>query len=304
MRELDFIDWICSRSEFDRARVPLGPGDDSAVINCGDEHILVATDQVLDGVHFILAEHGPEAVGRKAMARNLSDLAAMAAMPLGAVAAVALPKGATRSDAEGIYCGLRNVGDEFDCPLVGGDVGSWSGPLSVCVTVFGRPSAGGTILRSGALAGDAVCVTGALGGAWRSPRHLDFTPRIAEAVSLARQYDLHAMIDISDGLAADLGRLCTASGVAGEVVAADVPIHGDVQGDSTEARLAAAMGDGEDYELLFTIPAAQAGQLLACQPLDVAVSRIGSIAEGSKLSLILPDGSREELMPQGWEHGT
>ena len=304
MRELDFIDWIRSRSDFDRARVPVGPGDDSAVINCGDEQILVATDQVLDGVHFVLADHGPEAAGRKAMARNLSDLAAMAAVPLGAVAAVALPKGTTRGDAEGIYHGLRNVGDEFDCPLVGGDVGSWSGPLSICVTVFGRPSVARPVLRSGALAGDAICVTGALGGAWKSRRHLEFVPRVAEAVRLAKQYDLHAMIDISDGLAVDLGRLCAASGVAAEVVAADVPIQADVEGADAAARLAAAMSDGEDYELLFALPAEQAGQLVACQPLAVAVSRIGDFAEGSKLSLIRPDGSREELMPQGWEHRT
>ncbi|HUS93335.1 MAG TPA: AIR synthase related protein, partial [Phycisphaerae bacterium] len=100
MREREFIDWIRSQSDFDPAAVPIGPGDDMAAVGQGDGQVLVTTDQVLDGVHFVLAEHGPRAAGRKAMARNLSDVAAMAAVPVGAVAAVALPRGFAREDAE------------------------------------------------------------------------------------------------------------------------------------------------------------------------------------------------------------
>jgi len=296
MREFEFIEWIRSQGIADPAAVPVGPGDDCAVIACGGERVLVTVDQVLDGVHFILADHGARAAGRKAMARNLSDIAAMAAAPMGAVASVALPRGMQRGDAEEIYHGLRDVGDEFGCPVVGGDMGSWDGALAISVTVFGRPGGIEPVLRSGAKAGDAICVTGAFGGAWRTQRHLTFIPRVREARILAEACDLHAMIDVSDGLAADLTHLCKASGVGAEVLAADVPVHPDADG------LDAALGDGEDYELLFAIPAEQAERLEADQPLDVPVSRIGTITAEPAMTLIHPDGRREELKATGWEH--
>ena len=296
MREFEFIEWIRSQGVPDPAAVPVGPGDDCAVIACGGERVLVTVDQVLDGVHFILASDGARAAGRKALARNLSDIAAMAAAPRGAVASVALPRGMPRRDAEDIYHGLRDVGDEFDCPIVGGDVGSWDGALAISVTVFGLPAGIEPVLRSGAEAGDAICVTGAFGGAGRTERHLTFTPRIREARTLAEACGLHAMIDASDGLAADLTHVCHASGAGAEVLAADVPVHPDAAG------LEAALGDGEDYELLFTLPAEQADRLTADQPLDVRVTRIGTVTPGSERTLVHPDGRREELKATGWEH--
>jgi thiamine-monophosphate kinase len=302
MRESSFIDWIRSQSVFDAARVPLGPGDDMAVVACGGERVLITTDQVLDGVHFVLSEHGPRAAGRKAMARGLSDVAAMAAEPLAAVATVALPRGFSREDAEAVYRGLREVGDELDCPLVGGDVAGWEGALAITVTVFARPGPTQPVLRSGAKIGEAICVTGALGGAWRTTRHLSFTPRIAEAKRLAGEYDVHAMIDLSDGLSVDLGHVCRASGVGAEVFAEAVPIHPDARGAPDP--LAAALGDGEDYELLFTLPPAEAKRLLRAQPLGVPVSRVGTIVEGDRIALVRPSGQREELQPTGWEHRT
>lgn len=302
MRESSFIEWIRSQSAFDPARVPVGPGDDMAVVTCGGERVLVTTDQVLDGVHFVLSEHGPRAAGRKAMARGLSDVAAMAAEPLAAVATVALPKGFAREDAEAIYAGMRRLADELACPLVGGDVGSWSGPLAVTVTAFARPGPSGAILRSGARAGDAICVTGSLGGAWRTKRHLTFTPRIAEARALARTCRLHAMIDLSDGLSTDLGHVCAASGTGADVIAAAVPIHPDAR--AAQDPLAAAIGDGEDYELLFALPPDEADRLVASQPIGVPVVRVGTVVKGGELVLVRPDGRRDPLDPTGWEHRT
>jgi len=307
MRELDFIEWIRSRSDFDAAGVPVGPGDDCAIVRFGDGDLLVTTDQVLDGVHFVLSEHGAQAAGRKAMARSLSDVAAMATLPVAAVATAALPRGFASEDAEAIYRGLREPADEFGCPLVGGDVGSWDGPLCLTVMVFARRAGAGggvePVLRSGAKAGDAICVTGTLGGAWRSRRHLEFTPRIAEAVELATVCRLGAMIDISDSLACDLQHICTASGVGAEVQAEDIPISPDVSGDESGG-LTAALHDGEDYELLFTVSPAEADMLCDRQPLSVPISRIGTIAEGQGLTLINADGSRCQLEPTGWEHTT
>lgn len=304
MRELEFIEWIRRQGGFDPAVVALGPGDDCAVLNLGGEKLLLTTDQVLDGVHFSLGGHEPEAAGRKAAARSLSDIAAMAALPVAMVATVAAPKGFSRADAEALYRGLRGAGEAFDCPLVGGDVAAWSeaaGRLHVSVTVAGRSAGLEPVLRSGAKVGEAICVTGALGGAWRGSRHLSFTPRIHEARKLAAEFGVGAMIDVSDGLAADLGHIATESGVAAEVDAPAVPVHEDAC--RADDPLSAALFDGEDYELLFTLPPDRAARLIQSQPLGVAVTRIGVIVEGAGLTLIRA-GRRERLQPGGWEHRT
>ncbi len=298
MREREFIEWICSQTHLDGAAVPVGPGDDCAVIMFGGEKLLVTTDQALDGVHFVLTEHGPHAAGRKAMARSLSDVAAMVAVPVAAVATVAMPNGFSRQNAKAFYRGLREASDAFSCPVVGGDVASWPAPLAVSVTIFARPAGVEPVLRSGAQVGDAICVTGQLGGAWKTLRHMSFTPRITEAIILAGNCKLHAMIDISDGPAADLKHLCVASGVAAEINAADVPVHPDAAG------LEAALGDGEDYELLFTLSQPDSVNLLKQQPLTTPISRIGTIVEGDELTLIRADGTREQLKARGWEHET
>lgn len=306
MRENDFLAWIAAQSTLDPRNVPVGPGDDMAVVAFDRDRLLTAVDQALDGVHFDLAKHGPRAAGRKAMARNLSDVAAMAALPVGAVASVALPRGMAESDAQELYRGLRELGDAFACPLVGGDVGTWNGPLALSVAIFAKP-AGATggiapVLRSGARAGQAVFVTGALGGAWQTDRHLTFTPRVREAILLAMRYKLRAMIDISDGLAMDLRRLCRASNVGAEIHAAAVPVHPDAVAGRNIDPLQAALGDGEDYELLFTVPAGQAERLAADEQIPVPVTRIGTITKEPVLVLVHADGSRTPLPEQGWQH--
>jgi len=312
MHERDFISWIRRQEQLDPKAFPLGPGDDCAIAKLGGEDLLVTCDQVLDGVHFRLAEHGAEAVGRKAMARALSDVAAMAAVPVAAVATVALPRGFTRQDAEALYRGRRSVSDVTNCPVIGGDLGVWDGPLAISMTVFARRAGvtGGVepVLRSGARPGQAVCLTGRLGGSWRGRRHLEFLPRLAEGVALAMNYRVRAMIDISDGLATDLRHLCEASGLGAEIVAADVPIHNDARiglnpADSAAA-LRRALTDGEDYELLFTLPSAWARKLVERQPLPVPVTRVGRIVKARGITLIHPDGRREELADAGWEHRT
>ena len=304
MREKEFIDWIRSQGAPDAAMVPVGPGDDAAVVTCGGEQVIVTTDQLLDGVHFVLTDHGPEAAGRKAMARSLSDAAAMACRPLAAVAAVALPKGFRQADAEAIYRGLRAAGDEFRCPLAGGDVAVWAGPTAITVTVLARAAGAAPVLRSGARAGEAICVTGAFGGAWRSSRHLTFRPRIDEAVTIAAGYAPSAMIDVSDGLAADLWQVCQASGVGAELNAEAIPVHPDLAALPPGEALAAALGDGEDYELLFALHADRAGTLLRDRPFETPVARIGTVVRQRTMTLIHPDGRREPLEPRGWEHRT
>jgi thiamine-monophosphate kinase len=304
MQELELIRWLRGQGDLDPSVVEVGPGDDCAVLRVGGERLLVTTDQVLDGVHLSLTRHGPAAAGRKAAARNLSDIAAMAGRPLAMVATVAAPADLAQADAQAIYEGLRAAADEFACPLVGGDVAAWvreGDHLVVSVTAFGLAGGVEPVRRSGAKVGDAVCVTGRLGGAWRGRRHLSFTPRIAEARALAEHGPLTAMIDVSDGLARDLAHVCEASGVAAELEADAIPLSDEAAAE--EDPLAAALHDGEDYELLFTLPAEAADGLAAHAPFAAGVTRIGTIAAGSGLTL-LRGGRREALEPRGWEHGT
>lgn len=311
MKENDFLEWIYSQGGFDARKVIIGPGDDMAVVKFPREELLVAVDQVLDGVHFILTQHGPKAAGRKALARNLSDIAAMAALPVGAVASVALPKNFSQEDAQQIYLGLREIGDEFDCPVVGGDVSTWAGPLAISVTVFAQPAGatGGVkpVLRNGARAGQAVFVTGELGGAWQSERHLTFRPRITEAIMLALRYKVKAMMDISDGLAKDLRRMCKASGCGAEIFSSLVPVHDDAAAGRKISLLTAALCDGEDYELLFTVPAGQKNKLIAdsgTEHLPFRVTYVGNMISGDAVELVDASGRRTPMPDGGWEHTT
>ena len=293
MRELPFIEWIRQQNWADPAVVPVGPGDDCAVVDVGGRPLLVTADQVLDGVHVRLAECGLAAAGRKALARNLSDIAAMAGQPLAAFANVSLPAGTSENDARALYRGLDELARQFDCPPAGGDVAFWANPLAVGVTVLGRPGPAGPVLRSGARPGQAICVTGYLGGAWREGRDLTFTPRIAAAAVLAG-YGPSAMIDLSDGLGTDLRHLCQASGCGAELIADAIP-------RAPGADLQAALTDGEDYELLFCLDEDAAGKLLADPAPGVPVSRIGRTVAGERLEMVDSSGGRRPL-GAGWEH--
>src|SRR5262245_46529423 len=175
-----FIDWL-RRQTPPAPKVLLGPGDDTAVLRWPPgAPCLITTDMLLEGSCFLLAEAGPRRVGRKAMAVNLSDIAAMAGSPLAAVVSVGLPRVGGRKLAEELYLGLREVADEFGTAVVGGDTNSWDGALTISVTVLGVPTGRGPVKRSGAKPGDVLMVTGPLGGSILG-HHLDFTPRVREA---------------------------------------------------------------------------------------------------------------------------
>ncbi len=249
---------------------------------------------MLDGVHFESAVHGPRAIGRKAMNRNLSDCAAMACLPAAAVATLALPRGAGLDYARELYLGMAEAGEPFGCPVVGGDTGTWAGPLAVTVTVLGRSAGVEPVTRSGARPGDGIYVTGPLGGS-RGGRHMTFAPRVRLARDLAARFRLHAMADVSDGLLRDLRNLCDASGVGADVDAGRVPIHGDVShGRPGRRRSAHAMTDGEDYELLIASP----------DPLPPPCVRVGTVTAGPGFTLATVDGRTVRGWPGagGWEH--
>jgi len=298
--EWNWIDEVRRRAGTD-PRVAIGIGDDTALLRSSGA-TLVTTDMLMDGVDFIVGETPADLIGRKCLAVNLSDIAAMAGRPTGAVVSLALPRRGGRELAEGLYDGLLRLAREYDCPIVGGDTNSWDGPLVVNVAVLGEPTGRGAVTRAGARAGDRVFVTGPLGGSLPSLRHCTFRPRIAEAQALHSVVDLHAMLDLSDGLASDLFHIVEASGVGIELDAGAIPIHGDVAlGQSDADRLAHALSDGEDFELMFCVSDEDGQKLLADPPGGIELHPIGRCVPEPGVWLLEAD-LRRPLPRGGWEH--
>lgn len=282
----------------------LDVGDDAAVLELpGERQLLVTVDSVIEGVHF---EAGTpmRAVGHKAMARALSDIAAMAGRPLCTVAAVGFPPGAGEGACRELVRALWDSAEELAARLVGGDLASGAGGLTVTVTALGTPGPAGVVTRAGARPGDALCVTGRLGGSSLG-RHLTFRPRIEEALALAERFDLHAMIDVSDGLSTDALHLAEASGVGLSVQADAVPVSEDARKLAERTGrppLWHGLNDGEDYELLFCLPRRAAEELARTGIRELPVSLIGEVTEGPDSHVVASDGSRTPLTPGGWEH--
>lgn len=280
--------------------VTIPPGDDMGAVRLDDPEILVTVDQLIQNVHFRLDDTPLELIGRKAMTRNLSDVAAMAALPLAAVVAVALPDGFTEAQANTLFDAMRKTGEQYACPLIGGDISVHRGPLTLTVTVLARAAGIKPILRSGAKPGDLIAVTGRLGKAWCKEHgggdHLTFEPRISLARKLVQLPGIavNSMIDLSDGLAGDLREICRQSRVGAEIMSDRIPLR---QGASTLD----ALQNGEDYELLFTYRPDNQTQL-PDRIEGVMVTTIGKTLDGERVMLTDSHGVSRELSINGWEH--
>ena len=314
VREEPLLQHIYVHAGDPTAAVTIPPGDDMGALRWGDETVLVAVDQLGDALHVQLETTPLEKIARKAMTRNLSDVAAMAARPRGAVVAAALPRDLGDTRATDLFDALRHAGEAFGCPLVGGDIAIWKAPLMLSVTVLAEPAGIEPVLRSNARIGDAIYVTGSLGGSLETvggyTHHLDFEPRIELARLLAENPRTrpHCMIDLSDGLGRDLARICRASRVSALVDARILPIsqaaHQAAQ-RSDQPPWYHAISDGEDYELLFTAPPEVIPTALA----GVHITRIGTIQRprgehGYEARLRLPDDALVDMGELGWEHHT
>ncbi len=312
--EFDLIDLIRARTAAERADVALGIGDDAALLMPPPGHALaMAVDTLVEGVHFPTGTSAFD-IGWKALAVNLSDLAAMGATPAWAMLSLTLPQ-ADRDFVEGLAEGFAQLARRHHLALVGGD--TTQGPLSVSVAVHGFVPAGQALLRRAAEAGDALFVTGTLGDAaaalhclGRSGAEVDALRRRLDrpeprvAVGQALRGMAHAAIDVSDGLLADLGHVCKASGVGAEIRVVDVPQSRALTTlfDAATARELALAG-GDDYELCFTAPEAGAQDVMATlSRLGCGVTRIGRMTEGGGIRVI--DANGQPLTPprQGWEH--
>lgn len=304
MRESELLKHIYQSTGSQSARFPqvvIGPGDDCAVVT-GDATLLTV-DQVIGGVHFLPPPATSiDLIARKAIARSVSDIAAMGGSVRGGwgLATGCLPQ----SFAQGreLTDALHRWAEHWGFPIVGGDIatGPANAPLMLTVTIGGVPHLGrGPVRRSGAAPGDLVWVTGRLGGSFADAgagRHLTFEPRLAEAAWLCDTLgpDLHAMIDLSDGLGRDVGRMAEASAVKIELRGEAVPVHAEAKG------LLAAIGDGEDYELIFA--AAGSRCLPAACPSGTPLTCIGRVVRGSGCVLVA-DGADIDVSALGFDHG-
>ncbi len=330
--ELGLIEQIRREFPTNNKSIALGIGDDCAILRPPTGHeVLVTTDFTLEGRHFRRDLHPPESVGHRCLTRGLSDLAAMGATPLAAFLSLALPATmlATSSGRDWVarfFDGLRALSELHRVPLAGGDTsespGGKNGLVLADIVLIGSAPKGEALRRSGGAAGDALYVTGQLGGAaaelstmLRRRRRIVKVatteghpqlfpePRLDVGEALLRRGLATACIDISDGLSTDLTHLCRASGVGAEIEQAALPIHPLAHKSGEEAALQAALHGGEDYELLFAAPASVSMPLSLA---GVTITRIGSFTRRHSghpwMTLLSPDGNRTELKPGGWEH--
>lgn len=341
--ELELVSHLCSRFP-DHPQMKLGPGDDAAILELAGSRpeIVVSTDLLTEGVDFLLARMNPRKIGRKALAANLSDLAAMAAKPLACVISVALPKrpvfpnlsdlpadeiflrkgrkahGNSLPELMELLCeGFLDAVSEIPIAIAGGDTNSWDGPLVLSVTVLGEV-AGKPLCRHEAKPGDAILVTGPLGGSIL--RHqFECMPRTAEMLRLNEVFHLHSGMDISDGLTLDLSRLCHRSRCGAELFLDEIPISDDARelselkpekskiydwipaGFASGSPLDHALGDGEDFEVLFTTEWEESEKILQ-NTLGIPVWRIGRITEAEGIYGLQENGTRQLLPIRGFEH--
>jgi thiamine-monophosphate kinase len=327
--ELALIERIRTRAAQGQfPRLKLGIGDDCAVLAPPPGHdLLVTTDLCLEGRHFRRDWHPPAAIGHRTLARGLSDLAAMGALPLAAFLSLAVPRSIANDPKwlDGFLDGLLTLAHQHRCPLAGGDTSeSPTEHVLADITLLGSAPRNTALRRSGARAGDLLYVTGALGGAATELAALSSTkrsgsrnsspltphdslltvlPRLATGQALRRRHLATACIDLSDGLSTDLTHLCRASRVAAEVDAAALPLHPLTQALGPAAALHNALHGGEDYELLFTarpttkVPRSLGGVRITC------IGRIVPARKGrAAITLIDSEQHRTSLEPGGWEH--
>ncbi len=302
--ELQFIRTLQNRFPV-RSPVQVGIGDDGAVVDCSQtERQIIVIDMLLDGVHFDLQETSPQLVGRKAIAVNLSDLAAMGCWPTAAFVSIAVPRSldSAATFLEQIFAGIEELATRWNFCIAGGDTNTWDGPFVIDICLTGVPVGKHPVLRDAARPGDVLLVTGPLGGSLSSQRHLNFTPRLDLAKWLVQNFDVHAMMDISDGLAIDLHRMMEASKTGADVLAEAVPIHSDAMTDDHDCSLRHALGDGEDCELLLAISVDEFERLSCDSQRPQDFHRIGIVRNERRCQLIDDSGLATPLHVAGWQH--
>lgn len=291
-------------------RLEVPAGDDAAVLRPPAlRRTVITVDMLMEGVDFVLGpDCSPRAIGHKALAVSLSDLAAMGSRPEAVVVAVALPRAEAATIGRELQAGIAPLAAAHGVALAGGDTNTWDGPLVISTTAIGSVPPGNAWRRDRARPGDLVVASGAFGGSLLG-RHLAVVPRCREAAAIAAGFTVHAAIDVSDGLALDVGRMMEASGTAAVLDLGAVPIHPDAIRAAAAAAgrtpLDHALGDGEDFELVLTMPPEEARRLVAScgsPPFDTPFTIIGEVVAGQGLFARTADGGRRPLPRTGYQH--
>lgn len=282
--EFELISLLKPHSQADH-RLQLGIGDDCAILpGPAGKDLLVTTDTLLDGVHFLTSEHSFAQIARKSLAVSVSDIAAMGGIPEVLFLNFALPRSWTPQQAQQFFSSFAEPAQEFGLVIAGGDTTSWNDKLAITTTVHGYVPTGTACLRSGAKIGDLICVSGHLGGSIFD-RQFSFQPRVEQGVWLREHGCVTSMMDLSDGLASDIHHLLKASRVGAEIYLEQLPISADNQ-QQTDGRedWEHALTDGEDFELLWTMPAEKLDWIRSLADCPVNVHPIGKIVRGSILT--------------------
>ncbi|MCM8764724.1 MAG: thiamine-phosphate kinase [Candidatus Omnitrophica bacterium] len=296
MDERQIIKWLKARCRCRNRQVKLGIGDDTAVIDYNrNSYLLLTTDVVVENVHFNMQNATFRQIGRKALAVNISDIAAMGGNPLWALVSLGMQK--KKADAyKEIYMGILEMAEMFNVDIVGGNL-SRSKTLFVDIFLIGIVEKKKLILRNTARPGDIIFVTGTLGGAQKN-RQFRFIPRVKEAKEIIKLIKPSAMIDLSDGLASDARKLAEASGCGFEIETSKIPVSIDA---SKENRISSALYDGEDYELLFTV-SPEFASLVPTNIKGVPVTNIGRITKQKNFLLKYPDGKKAKIHGENFKH--
>jgi thiamine-monophosphate kinase len=301
--------------------VEVGIGDDAAVISpTAGTLTLTTTDMLVEGVHFDLSLCDPTTLGRKSLSVNLSDIAAMGGVPRHFLLSMALPSSTTVEFIDEFVRGTLSIAEHFGVSLIGGDTCSSRGGVVISITVLGEQVPGKVVRRRGAAAGDIVFVTGALGdsalglqmlkrgerGGRATDRHLDPSPRVREGAALAEAGIPTAMIDVSDGLLADLGHILEQSAVGARLDLDKIPLSSffiEKCRPLCNESMSLALAGGEDYELLFTAPASRNREIFSLmQRLGTPVTAIGEITAEERLRVITEDGGEYRITKLGFNH--
>ena len=298
--------------------VPLGIGDDAAALLPTPGYLtLITSDMLLEGVHFDLAFCDPQSLGRKSLAVNLSDLAAMGAHPRHFLLSLALPCDISLEFLDRFMAGVMEQAERFGVTLVGGDTCGSKAGLAISITALGEQRPERLVKRSGATAGDLIYLTGTVGDAaaglrqlrggvrqgFLVSRQLDPQPRVSAGVALAEAGLAAAMIDVSDGVLADLTHICELSGVGARLDLAGLPLSDEYRETCGADPFALALSGGEDYELLFCTPKGRGGEVEALlDGLGLRVAKIGSITTGSGVELVTAEGGAYAQALRGFDH--
>lgn len=322
--EFALIERVCAQLPLTGSGVLVGPGDDAAIVKVNSSVQILTTDVLVEGVDFDLQYADPESVGHKALAANLSDIAAMAGIPDHVLVSWGAPGNTDVETMVGLARGMGALARQYGVSVVGGDV-SAAREIFIAVTVIGHTGPSGAVCFNSARPGDGIYVTGTLGDShaglrllqsgkavtapWFTQRHLRPAPRVREALALVEACPVTALTDLSDGLARDLNKLCRASSAGADIHGQRIPMaegFGEIAATLNSEPLEMALSGGEDFELLFTVDESQSKPDVysLSSRAGISVTRIGSISAEQGVRLVDATGQTRELSPEGWEHFT